>query len=195
MRSRPPNIVGSAPHAQRGVSRHELQTDLRAWYLRGCREHVVHDKNYLTGRRNERSWFKGLCNNQSFRHVLAAFTLERDALNRATSLVSWMKVAQEKVNRRSIPYEKYRRLSQLDKLDRDGGLRELILPELNKRLPHSMARRTTTISGLVDFLGLPTTTRQVGAVLRRHGRTAVVRPESKSAIEVTRLLQSWARKV
>lgn len=186
------SVTGSALHVRRALSGHALENDLRAWYLRSCREHLdPTEQGYFKGRREARRWFKKLCNNQHFQHVVAAFRSEQEALSRTISLVSWLKDAQQTVNSRFVPYKRSGRLSELDKLHADGGLREPLFPELDKRLPRDVTHRSTTIAGLTDFLGLPSTGKEVVATLRRHAQPSVVPKKPRGAIEITRLLQSW----
>ncbi len=186
------SVIGPALYAQRAVSRYELENDLRAWYLRTCQERIDSDKHrYFQRRREARRWFRALCNNPHFQNVLTAFSREQQPLGQAISLVSWLKDAQRLVNEQSIPYKKDGRLSTLDKLDTTGGLQVLLSPKLDERLPNGARKRPTTIAGLLDFLGLPSTGKEVTAALRRHARASVVPGKPESAVEITRLLYSW----
>ena len=182
-----------AMHVQRALLGQGLENGLRAWYLRSCREHIdPAEHGYFERRREARRWFKELCSNQHFQHVVAAFrSEEEEALSRTISLVGWLKDAQRTVNNRIIPYKSSGRLSQLDKLNADGGLREPLFPELDKRLPLAISRRSTTIAGLSDFLGVPSTPKEVVAALHRHAQAAVVPAKPRGAVEITSLLQSW----
>lgn len=186
------SVISPALHVQRALLGHGLQNGLRAWYLRSCREHSEPTEHgYFEGRREARRWFRELCNNRHFRHVVAAFRNEQEALSRTIALVGWLKDAQRRVNNRLIPYKSSGRLSQLDKLNADGGLREPLFPELDKRLPLAITRRSTTIAGLSDFLGLPSTPKEVVAVLHRHAQASVIPAKPRGAVEITSLLQSW----
>jgi len=185
-------VSGSALHVHKAVPRHELEHDLRVWHLRRCREHSdPAGPSYFQGRREARCWFKKLCNNQDFQHVVATLRSERDALSRTISLVGWLKDAQQTVDNQVIPYKRSGRLSQLDKLNADGGLREPLFREIDERLPRTITRRSTTIAGLADFLGVPSTGKEVVTALRRHGQTSPAPSKPSGAIEITRLLQSW----
>ncbi len=95
------------------------------------------------------------------------------------------------VNNHSIPHKKAGRLSAPDKVDAEGGLQVLLSPELDDRLPNGVRKRPTTIAGLLDFLGLPSTGKEVTAALRRHARASVIPAKPESAVEITRLLYSW----
>ena len=186
------SVIGLALYAQRAVSRYELENDLRAWYLRTCQERIDSDKHrYFQRRREARRWFRALRDNHHFQNTLVAFRREKEPLSGAISLVSWLKDAQRLVNEQSIPYKKAGRLSTLDKLDTTGGLQVLLSPKLDDRLPNAARKRPTTIAGLLDFLGLPSTGKEVTAALRRHARASVSPAKPESAIEITRLLYSW----
>lgn len=95
------------------------------------------------------------------------------------------------VNEQFVPYKKAGRLSTLDKLDTKGGLQVLLSPELDDRIPNGVRKRPTTIAGLLDFLGLSSTGKEVVAVLRRYARTSVSPAKPAGAVEITRLLTSW----
>ncbi len=190
MRAR--SVIGPALYEQKMVSRFELEDGLRAWYLHTCQERIDPDKRrYFKRRQEARRWFRELCDNQHFQNVLAAFRKELEPLNRAISLVSWLKNARQMVNNQSIPYKKAGRLSALDKVDGEGGLQVLLSPELDNRLPHGIIKHATTIAGLLDFLGVPSTTKDVAAALRRHARASVIPAKPEGAIVITRLLHSW----
>lgn len=181
-------------HTQRTSSRHALQHDLRVWYLRTCREcpdGVAGNRSYFRGRRADRHWFKRLCENQHFQSVISALSREQESLSRSISLVSWLKVAQQTVDDHSIPYKQSDRLSQLDQTHAAGGLRAVIFPELDKRLPDSLAKRPTAIASLSDFLGLPSAGIDVVRILRRHAPAPVPAKKSIGAAEITGLLLAW----
>ncbi len=190
MRAR--SVIGPALYEQKVVSRLELEDGLRAWYLHTCQTPIDPDKRrYFKQRREARHWFRELCDNQHFQNVLVAFRKEREPLSRAISLVSRLKDAQQIVNKQLIPYKKAGRVSAVDKVDAAGGLQVLLSPELADRLPHGVIKHSTTIAGLLDFLGLPSTTKDVASALRRHARASVIPTKPEGAIEITRLLHSW----
>ncbi len=186
------SVIGPALYEQKMVSRFELEDGLRAWYLHTCQERIDPDKRrYFKRRQEARRWFKELCDNQHFKKVLAVLRREQEPLNRAILIVSWLKDARQMVNNQSIPYKKAGRLSALDKVDGEGGLQVRLSPELDDRLPHGIIKRSTTIAGLLDFLGLPSTTKEVAAALHRYARASVIPARPEGAIEITRLLHSW----
>ena len=185
-------MIRSLPYRQKTVSRHDLENELRAWHLRKCQEHSDSEtdkQSYFRERREDRRWFRALRDNQDFQRVISAFSRESNPVSRSISLVSWMKAAQKSVDNQSIPYKQSGRVSQLDKVN--GGLRERFFPELDKRLPDVLIRRSGTIAGLSDFLGLPTDSREVVSTLRRHLRASVAPTKPRGAIEITELLQAW----
>ena len=186
------SVINPASYAQRAVSRYQLDNDLRMWYLRMCQERVDSDgQRYFERRREARRWFRALCDNRHFHKVLADFRREKEPLSQAISLVSWLKDAQQTVNNQFIPYKGVGRLSTLDKLDAKGGLQVLLSPKLDDRLPNGARKRPTTIAGLLDFLGLPSTHQEVASALRRYAQASVIPAKPKSAVEITRLLYSW----
>ncbi len=190
MRTR--SVTGPALVEQKMVSRFELEDGLRAWYLHTCQERIDPDKRrYFNQRREARHWFRELCDNRHFKIVLAAFSKEREPLNRAILLVSWLKDAQQIVSKQLIPYKKAGRLCTVDKVDAAGELQVLLSPKQYDRLPRGNIKHATTIAGLLDFLGLPSTTKDVAAALRRHAHASVTSAKPEGAIVITRLLHSW----
>jgi len=186
------SVIDPVLQEQRAFSRYKLENDLRAWYLHTCRERKDPDQHrYFRGRRIARRWYRELCDNSHFQNVLAAFRREQEPLDRAISFVSWLKDAQQMVNKQLLPYHGAGRVSALDKVDAEGGLQVLLAPELDDRLPSSILNHSTTIAGFLDFLGLPSTTKDVVAALRRHTRASVMPAKPEGAKEITRLLHSW----
>ncbi len=186
------NFIDSASLTQRAISRYELENNLRAWYLRTCQERLDYDKQrYLERRREAHRWFKALCDTRHFQNILTAFSTEQKPLGQAISLVSWLDEAQDMVHEQFIPYEKDGRLSTLDKLDTTGGLQVLLSPELDSRVPKGVRARLATIAGLLDFLGVPSTGKEVAAALRRYAQASVRPAKPEGAIAITRLLHSW----
>lgn len=187
------SVISPALHEHRAVSGYKLENDLRAWYLHAWYEkHIDPDqRGYFTRRREARRWFRQLCDNPHFQNVLIALRREQEPLHRAISLVSWLKDVQRIVKEQSIPYKEAGRLSALDKFDTDGGLREPLLAELDNRLPDGIKKRPTTIAGLLDFLGVPSTGQEVATVLRRYARASVIPAKPEGAKEIARLLHSW----
>ena len=105
--------------------------------------------------------------------------------------MSWLKDVQQIVSKQLIHYKKAGRLSTVDKVDAAGELQVLLSPKLDDHLPHGIIKHSTTIAGLLDFLGLPSTGQEVGAALRRHARASVIPAKPAGAIVITRLLHSW----
>jgi hypothetical protein len=184
--------IESAAAVVKPASVDRLEHDLRAWYLRTCLEGsntAGGERDSFRARQRDRCWFRRLRQNPHFRRVIGALSRERNSLGHSISLVGWLKDAQQALDRESIAESG--RISQLGRVGSDCGHGARLFPELDKHLPATISRRSTTIAGLSTFLGLPTAASEVASVLQRHRRAAGSRSTRAQAIQITRLLRSW----
>jgi hypothetical protein len=167
-----------------------LEHDLRAWYLQACLDSsntAGSEPGQFRARHQNRHWFRSLRRNPHFRRVIGALSREDNSLGRGIFLVGWLKDAQRTLDRDYV--HEPGRVSRPGQVNSNSGHKARLFPELDKCLPGTISRRSTTIAGLCTFLGLPTVASEVAAVLQRH--RAGSRPTEAEAIQIAKLLQSW----